>query len=120
MSEDAGDHLARANELLRIRCEQLEWEVARLRELIAASTSAAAGDETDAPGERTPTYLMLSADEGAALAALARNRTGREPALISIAHARFLALAGLAERSGSGWVITAAGKSALNGADRQG
>ncbi|MGC1303191.1 MAG: hypothetical protein WA840_12540 [Caulobacteraceae bacterium] len=119
MSEDAADHLARANELLRIRCEQLEWEVTRLRELIAASTFAAAEDEAHAPGERVSAYPMLSADEGAALAALARNRTGREPALISIAHARFLALAGLAERSGSGWVITAAGKSALDGVGSQ-
>ncbi|MFI4973953.1 MAG: hypothetical protein ACHP84_05375 [Caulobacterales bacterium] len=62
--------------------------------------------------------MALSAQLLAALENLRRKKAGEDVNWINIADARALTELGLAQRTGGGWIITAAGTSAL--ADRDG
>lgn len=61
--------------------------------------------------------MCLSAPLMAALENLGRKKAGQEVDWINIADARALTDLGLAERTGEGWVISAAGAAALDAQD---
>ena len=61
--------------------------------------------------------MPLSAPLLAALDNLGRKKAGQEVDWINIADARALTDLGLAERTGAGWIITAAGAAALDAHD---